>query len=172
MAPITCIGNHTCLLQVGSLLAVPFFHHVGQSTDFPLPCDCSTLSASDLENRNHPCHSFRFITGFYFWNTIDVSPLFEMLNAYPSIAYMHEMGFPAAFFSSSFGENSPLPVMHNATTRAEAFGFCWSPSFGPCSVFAISSYDIADRGRTISPSYYQVDRGACRDTLKPNRTAL
>jgi hypothetical protein len=163
MDPMFCLNgsssNPLCVLQLGELFVIPFFYHLGQSFDKPDRCVCSSLTSTELEDRSNPCHKFNFLTGFFFWNTVDITPLLEVLNSTVTVAEFVDSGFEAAFWSSSFGLASN--VSHNTSA---AFDFCRG-SAGACSVFVISSYDVHEQGSTISQYYYQLDRGACRDSF-------
>jgi hypothetical protein len=184
-------------MEIGGIPAFPFFHHAGKSLSSPEKCVCSTLTTQELSERTHPCHAFRFISGFYYWPTMqDIAPILEVTSKYLSISRFHDAGFQAAFYSSSFGQapktSMPFPGLNVSSSSsssssasqgsllskseqeariAKAFKFCASQTYGNCSIFTLSSYDLYDRGSTINEYYFQLERGACRDSFTPNTTA-
>ena len=130
------------------------------------------LNPVDLEDRLHPCHAFRFISGFYYWpGEASIAPVLEMIEMYTKPIYFHESGFEASFIASSFGRQSNSSALANAAFQKKAFSFCHSPTYGDCSVFSVASFDLYDRGFSISEYYFQLERGACRDSFTPNATA-
>ena len=197
MVPIFCLNDQYertfCIMEIGGIPAFPFLHHTGKSLLYPSRCTCSALTEAELADRTHACHAFRFITGFYYWpQTTDIAPILEVTSQYLSISKFHDAGFTAAFYSSSFAKidnitqtihslgytlspSLSLAVLASPSERqariAKSFKFCNSPTYGNCSIFTVSSYDIYSRGSTISEYYFQLDKGACRDSFTPNQTA-
>ncbi len=172
MSPLFCSLSKLCFLEIGGVLVLPFFHHAGMELDYPTRCDCMALNPADLQDRMHPCHAFRFISGFYYWpGEASIAPVLEMVEMYTKPIYFHESGFEASFIASSFGRQSNSSALANAAFQKKAFSFCHSPTYGDCSVFSVASFDLYDRGFSISEFYFQLERGACRDSFTPNATA-
>jgi hypothetical protein len=174
MSPIFCVtstARPVCIIEIGGVPAMPFFHHAGMDNHYPTRCNCMTLDPNDLLDRMHPCHAFRFISGFYYWTgSATIAPLLDVLTRYSSPTAFHDAGFTAAFISSSFGRQSNNTNIHDPELLKQSFSFCFSSQYGNCSIFSIASYDLYDRGFTVSDYYYQLERGACRDSFTPNAT--
>jgi hypothetical protein len=70
MAPISCILDEIfpiCLLRIGQVYAWPVFNHIGADTDKPVPCNCTILTALQLNDPDHICNSFNFLVSFVFY---------------------------------------------------------------------------------------------------------
>jgi hypothetical protein len=179
-----------CVIMVGVVPVLPVFHHVGESLDFPTKCNCTTLhnlidlntQQSVLMDNKHPCHAFRFLTGFLFWNRADALPLFEMRKKLIALSSTststiasknyHAYAYEALFLTSSLAQVSKYAnsTFQSITYRENVFSFCKTVSGGYCNVLSLAIYDLNFKGHTISSTYYQLDYGACRNSMTPNVT--
>jgi hypothetical protein len=165
MAPITCLVNVTCSLRLGpSNYAIPFFHHIGNSTINPDKCNCAVFSAEDKADSFHPCNLFSFLAGFIYFPASDASELFEFLISTPA-ATSFGASYPPSFVASAFGQKSPLyPVFNQQQNREKLFDFC-AMKHGNCSMVTFTLFDTANPDWSLTRFYYQLTNGACQDTI-------
>lgn len=173
MAPISCTSNSPvrraiCIIGIGKTPAFPFMLHSGMNNSgIPEPCSCPSLTTEDLMNPYHPCHRFAFRYGFMHWNTANPSPLFEFAqHILLDPSYMDNM-FNATALSTPVWSESPAYAndLNSSAYREAQFSYCNTSSYGYCRVFVINAFDLFNTGFTVSPNYYQLIRGACRDSI-------
>jgi hypothetical protein len=176
MAPIACLvaeKQQLCTMLIGYVLAIPFFLHKGVNDTWPVKCNCSTLTAEELAHA-HPCNLFQFLTGIMFWNSDYAIQAFELLEKYNyDGSIVNNAAFDAAFASSYWGEMSPNSTLKSASYINNAFSFCNVSYGGECSMLTFSAFDSTDSTTldwTISDYYYQVQFGACIDSLTPTQS--
>ena len=171
----------SCAMLVENLVyAIPMFSHAGKSSDFPIPCNCSTLTYSETDDKYDPCNVFSFLSGVLFYpnnDAQDVANLFLESGASIYFAQLSAQGVPIsplnnyAFYpmwnDGFFGQNSPNRSSFNSPANREAaYAFCNIPGVGNrCSFITFSLFDLTASSWTISPYYYQVQTGACQNTF-------
>lgn len=181
MSPIFCSARGSfsptgiCLMFVGDNTVFPFLMHSGKNSTYPEACDCATLTASELLNPAHLCHAFDFEAGFVFWNVRSPRPYFEFSQFLNSTSNYLDKAFYAAALSMQYWskqENFQNDI-RNSTFRQKAFEFCHVASGGYCSIYVLHAYDLrtAFRGYTVSPDYFQLTMGACRDSISTSPSA-
>ncbi len=194
MSPISCLhiggtsaSDPVCVIMVGTVPVLPIFYHVGSSLNYPVKCNCTTLlqildtnlqQPAILLDNKHPCHAFRFLTGFVYWNRADALPLFEIKQRISLISggiakNYHSFAYEASFLTSSLAQVSKYynTTFTNIAYREKVFSFCKTTSGGYCSFLSLAIYDLNFKGHTISSNYYQLDYGACRNSMTPNESA-
>jgi hypothetical protein len=175
MTPVQCIANpnhEQCVLVIGeSTFAIPFFHHLGNNTEFPERCNCSYLSEDDLTNPFANCNMFRFLAGYIFYPTNTPDGIFELMTKYNfSFNEVNNFVYPISYMASYWGQQSSYRdnYFDNITYREELYQFC-NISIGYCSISTFSLFD-GDPDWSISSYYYQLQTGACQDMLSTSRT--
>ncbi|RYG66180.1 hypothetical protein EON64_10340 [archaeon] len=175
MDPITCVTDvglpNICIVFLGSVIALPVFSHRGFSSLDPIPCDCSQsyMQQSDLDDPNHECNQFSFLTGLIYYDTTDPQALFELV-VNQTYAAVQQNAFEQMFIDSAYGLASPN--FYNWTTpsyRERVYRYCNREPFGNCSVLMFSSFDLVASDFTVNEFYYQIPTGACRNIFTPER---
>ncbi len=164
MAPIVCVVNIYCFLQVGpASYAVPFFHHIGNNTELPEPCDCNQMSKLNKADPYHQCNRFLFLTGFYFYPYNGIEPLEQFFRRNATTS--HALSYYPAFAASAFGQASPnYSQFQDPKIREEMYRFCQT-SYANCTMITFSLYDVLNPDWSISDHYYQLLTGACQDQV-------
>jgi hypothetical protein len=192
MQPIKCTkalyynDESVCIMQIGSVYALPFFNHVGMSEDYSLPCDCGSLSREDLNDEQHPCNLFKFVSGFVFYPTSSPNELFQLImqqyNADNKLYGLNQKTAYASFVASYYGKTSIYKdYLQSSAYLTNAFDFCnlqtaTSTNNGnnnniknrTCSMLTFTSFDVfysTGDNNAINEDYFQVKNGACRDTI-------
>lgn len=165
MAPFPCIVNQYCFIRIGSSnFAIPFFHHLGNSSTKPEKCDCKKMTSNDLQDPFHQCNLFSFLTGFLFFPSKDLAALGEFLYAVKP-AFAHAAMFQPSFVASAVGTASPAyPQFSTADFRKKIYKFCAMPS-GNCSMVTFTLIDSDNPDWSLSKFYYQLLTGACQDQI-------
>jgi hypothetical protein len=167
---ITCLMDNVgipnaCIAKFGSVIALPIFHHRGTSDIWPDFCVCEDLNMEELESPRHPCNVFSFISGLLFYNTDDPVPLLELALKY-SLFDIFVLSFNPMFASSAFGTFSPYSSYLNSySTLNDMYSFCLNEDFGYCSFLTFTAWDEFSTNYAVNEYYYQLPRGACRDTI-------
>jgi hypothetical protein len=177
MQPVTCIANPPrCVMILNKVIALPIFNHLGVSTTYPEPCNCTTLHASnasysstDQSTRDYfvNCNLFRWLSGVVFYNTTSSIPIlqFSLNYTYQEIL---DYSFYPMFVGSTFGINSPYysSQMNTPENRKKLYEFCYNPGENMyCSFITFASFDLGYPGWSVSQYYYQLTNGACSNSL-------
>ena len=175
MEPLACIVSsdanaaiaNSCVLRVSPFAyGFPLFNHIGNNLDLPQPCICSELSADYLSHPNSLCNEFFLLSGFLFYNSTLPSPLIEVFLKANSTYLLNKQSFNATFAASYFGQNSVnRSYLESESYRAAAYEFCYTAKYGGCSIVTFTSFDLAQYNWAINSYYYQLQTGACRNTL-------
>eukprot|EP00981_Chlorochromonas_danica_P005330 scaffold1073_cov179-Ochromonas_danica.AAC.2 len=168
MQYITCLtaySNPLCIVQMGNVVALPFFQHVGNSTDWPIPCNCSDPNIGDLSDETHPCHRFTLMAALLYYDNGTAASIFELVERY-NMTEIAERSYLAMFLSSAFAASSSRKdeLYSNATVH-KAFDWCHSDTYGDCNFLVFSAWDETRVDFTVNQYYYQLRHGACRNTL-------
>lgn len=180
MDPIYCtlpgaygFSHPVCIMTIADAPVYPFLIHTGKDLSYPAPCLCTTLTTDDLFNPNHHCHIFDFQAGFVFWNTPSLAPYYEFAFLMASQAYYLDRSFYAASLVMNYWSRQAAYTtkFKNIAFRRQAFSFCKTVSAGYCSIYLVRTYDLAKtfQSSAVSPYYFQLDRGACRDSITPTQ---
>eukprot|EP00981_Chlorochromonas_danica_P013749 scaffold6829_cov162-Ochromonas_danica.AAC.5 len=169
MQSITCLSNYSpqvCIVTIGSVIALPIFQHVGNSTEWPILCDCRNPDLGDLSDEKHPCHQFNFMASLLYYNTDKFNGILELTSRY-TMKEIVQKSYLAMFLSSIYGASSSRSdeLYSNETLIHEAFDWCHSETYGNCSFLVYSAWDEIYYDFTVNPYYYQLRRGACRNTI-------
>lgn len=180
MDPIFCtapgaygFSHPLCVMNIADTLVYPFLLHTGKNLSYPTPCKCSLLTTDELLDSTHRCHIFDFQAGFVFWNSEQHRPYFEFAILMASHAnYLDESFYATSLvmkywsLQSNYSTNFSDPAY-----RQDAFSFCHTSSAGYCSIYTVRTYDLAAnfQSTTVSPYYYQLQRGACRDSITSSK---
>lgn len=175
MKPLICFSNSTygfftCVIrQTPYIYALPLFHHLGNSTEFPQPCDCSQLTEEDLISPYASCNRFSFLAGllyytvpfpYNFYNIILLAISFKF-NIYD----INQAAFNASFVNSYFGQHSPYTETFNSPSYRKAiYDFCVIDGL-PCTMMTTTVFDTHQYNWAITEYYFQLAQGACRDTM-------
>jgi hypothetical protein len=169
MDQLVCLTNpsvHQCIIRVSSsLYAIPFFHHIGSSTEYPMPCNCSIMSPTEKADQYHICNSFKFLAGFIFYPNSHATPdlLFELILKFNmSFTTINEYAYEASFWSSYWGKQSPY---YNESQQQDLFEFCNLQNGTYCSIMSYAVFDSQQSNWAISEYYFQLSTGACQDTF-------
>ena len=175
MDPIFCINatdvsinNELCIILIsGTIYAIPFFNHAGQSPNLPVPCDCSTLTPEELMDEFNTCNIFNFLSGVIYWNTPNYTTVIEQyLKVNGDLFTLNKQTYVASYISSYFGQTSVNTAeLRSNQSLYDAFEFCNIPGFGYCSMATFTSFDETDPSWDVSEYYYQLNNGACRNSL-------
>ncbi len=173
MEPVYCIiqsgTNYTqCSLFIaGNVYAIPFLNHAGQSMQYPVSCNCSTLTTKELVDQYNPCNLFRFLGGLIYWNTFNYTSVFELIAKYNgNMHILNKLAYNASFIASYFGQTSPFAAeLQSNQSLYDAFEFCNIPSYGYCSMVTFTAFDYSSYTWTVSEYYHQLTTGACRNSL-------
>eukprot|EP01034_Spumella_vulgaris_P047506 gene47506-biopygen35413 len=170
MKPILCVlingVEPSCVMQLGSVLAFPIFNHVGANLTSPELCNCSAFTPEVLADKTHNCNVFRFLSGLVYVNgVLDVAYMFALRNKMGSAHAVNQGAHQAMFIAGSYGRNSPLTRQLNSPASLQAaYDFC-NVDNQTCSVLTFTSYDITAANWAVSEYYYQLNNGACRDSI-------
>jgi hypothetical protein len=170
MTPITCLTSgdidQCCLTFGASTYALPIFNHLGNSTQYPVQCNCSQISTEELAQPDSNCNLFRFLAGFLYYPTDAPDGVLELLFKYnTSSDLINYYAFQASFLGSYWGINSMYHtnLFQNITFRESMYSFC-NVSVGSCSIVTFSLFDeLYDW--SISSYYFQLLTGACQDKI-------
>jgi hypothetical protein len=192
MDPITCMmippnsteigpsyGYTQCIVLIElQVSAIPMFNHVGQSADFPIPCNCTTLTWDQIDDRFDPCNIFFFMSGVLFYPTnapYDVIELFLKVGLTPTptglSSTLNADAYLPMWIDSYLGLNSPNRSLFNTPEiRESAYSFCNLPnSTANCTFMIFTHFDRNPSSWAISDYYYQVETGACQNTFVGTR---
>lgn len=149
------------LLQIGATIALPLFNHAGSSYEYPVPCDCSTLTDEDKADEDHPCNDFVFFLGMLYFDSLDPTPIANLVASisYDEILYR---SFYALYLGSNFGQFSPYNL---SPYRDGIYDFCTSDEYGACRYIWFSLFDTNKDDWSVTPYRYQLKTGACQDTF-------
>lgn len=168
MQYITCLtdfSNPLCIVQMGNAVALPFFQHAGNSTDWPVPCNCSNPDIGDLSDETHPCHRFTLMASLLYYDNGTASSIFELIQRY-NMTEIAAKSYLGMFLSSAFGASSSRSQeLYSNATLHEAFDWCHSDTYGDCNFLVFSAWDETRVDFTVNQYYYQLRHGACRNTL-------
>lgn len=150
---------------IGGTYALPFYNHAGANLTYPTPCNCTTLPTSYVDDRYDPCNVFSFITGFIYFNTYDMQPMFEMSQRY-SLAQINTYAYNASFVASAWGRFSPNyeSEFNQPEYRRAVYEFCNTTNY-TCSIVTFSSFDTSITNWAVSDYYYSLPTGACHDSF-------
>lgn len=165
MTPILCLVNATCGLRIGpSIIAIPFFHHLGMDFNSPKRCICNTIDSNDLLSPQHPCNLFNFLAGIVFYADTNMTSVGEFISRAP-FGFLLAKSYEPSFVASAFGEQSPNYAQFNSiASRKKLYQFC-TVKHGTCSMLTFTLTDGIRPDWAISDFYYQLTNGACRDTF-------
>lgn len=108
------------MFQIGNILMFPMFNHLGANTTSPELCDCDVLTDEVLNDKNHNCNVFRFLSGFIYVNSIlDVAYMFAVRDKQGSAKRLNENAHQAMFIASSYGQ-----VLGNMLNCGELCVYC------------------------------------------------
>jgi hypothetical protein len=191
MDPISCMlvpsnlsyappGGYTqcAVLIEQQVYGIPMFNHAGQSPYFPIPCNCSTLTYDQIDDKFDACNIFYFISGVLFYNSTapyEVMELFLEVGLTPTSnglsSTLNSDSFTAMWIDSYLGINSPNRSDFNTPEkRAEAYSFCDLPnSNSKCTFMIFTHFDRNPNTWAISDYYYQLQTGACQNTFVGTR---
>ena len=175
MSPIYCVKqlatNATfCSLYIaGNVFALPFLNHVGQNEEYPQSCNCLTLTSVELMNPYNSCNLFRFLSGIIYWNTNDITSVFEIIVKYNgNMLELNQQTYNASFISSYFGRTSSYSnIFQSQQYLQNVFEFCKIPTYGYCSMVTFTAFDSTAYTWTINEYYHQLTNGACVNSLLP-----
>jgi hypothetical protein len=121
-----------------------------------------------LADKTHNCNMFRFISGIFFHNApFDVDYMFNIRAQIGSADGSNREPFEAMFIASSYGQNSPLKTQLNSASNLQrAYEWC-RVADKSCSIVTFTSYDIVPSNWAVSEYYYQLQTGACSDSISP-----
>jgi hypothetical protein len=133
MKPIICLEStlrkELCTLSLGGKndsYVIPFFHHFGNSFDYPSPCICSKSSKrTDTHKFNHKmCNSFNFLLGFlYYPSPNSLNYIVELMaNEGPLFETLHPKIFNASWTASALSKN--YEVYNAPEMRKKSYAFC------------------------------------------------
>lgn len=175
MKPMICISNSTynlvmCTVHLTpNLFVIPIFNHLGNSTEFPQPCECSKVTNGEKANPYFACNLFRFLAGFIYFSAEFPTNLEYLVNL--SLKYQFNLyklnrdAFNASFISSYFGQNSPYSATFATPEyRESAFDFC-SINGTTCKIMVTTVFDVAQYNWAITEYYFQLSMGACQNTF-------
>jgi hypothetical protein len=181
MDPIFCLGptatyplDWSCVVAMGNTYGIPLFNHIGYDDFSPLRCNCST------NGHSKQCDKFDFLIGIALYDTsrnetvkgkrVDsfpesfrpFLPLLELFytGTYKKYSYYNDAAFHASFAAARMGKN---PALNNSTWRQEAYSWCFTESFGYCSIVMWESSDKDNH--VVSEHLLQVPDGACSDSV-------
>lgn len=167
MTPVLCwrVPEDGCIAYMGSTATLPMFGHSGRDKNWPAWCDCTDPTLGDLTDPTHACNVFSFISGVLFYNTPDVSALFELGLKY-SVSEVSYASFFPMFIASSFGENSVnYDELHSQQTLHDVYDFCYLPGHGHCRFLTFTTFDVTVVDYSVNEYFNQLRNGACRDTF-------
>lgn len=170
MEPTRCLFNNdmvpSCLLNIGSMYALPVFNHIGASYTTPGQCNCSTAFPDGNTNYSDPCNQFNFLTGFVYWpGSIGPQAALELVLEYTP-QELSDFAYLPMFVAGAYGVASPERDSFNSPAqRADMYAFCNSPKYGPCSIATFSSFDASYSSHAVSTNFYTMNFGACTDTM-------
>lgn len=167
MTPIPCIVGEYCFIRLGpSNFAIPFFHHLGNSTSKAEKCSCKEMTRKESKNPFHNCNRFAFIVGFMYFPSNDIVSLGEFFRSV-SASDAHNAMYEPSYVASAVGAKSPLYEQFNqADYRNKMYSFCSMPH-GNCSMVTFTLIDSDNPDWSISKFYYQLLTGACQDQITP-----
>lgn len=181
MTPLGCLDSTPpfCVLIIGNVGIVPVLQHAGKYSDGRpgAAFNCTEfIGNSELDDENHPCHQFRFMLSLFFFNTIDTTPLFDLLFRYSADstnifdAFYHAAYGTSVFAQGAFASENTTNLYSSVAWRRQAFDFCQNN----CTTMVISFYDLpfSLAGKAISPYYYRLTKGACMDSISQDASAL
>jgi hypothetical protein len=186
MLPVYCVeisNRRVCIIGVGSAYAIPFMFHMGANISQPNACQCHQIALEELQNNpQHACHQMRFLYGIMFWNTLSIIPLIEYIQHNIKQPSVFEDAYHAAYFAFAFLNHDHQEEFNNPLFRSQYYEFCKTPSGGYCSLLVFAAYDDLNDYQNsssssnnnnnnnfwISPNYYQLKQGACRDSVSPS----
>ena len=168
MQPLTCIkGFKTplCAIVLGTIYGMPFFLHKGNSSSYPQRCDCNRMSDFEKQYSYSPCNLFTFMTGFLYYESATPNELFELIAKYNySTSIFDELVFNASYIASYWGQTSPLrDELNSPASREKAYEFCRLGNI-TCKLVTFSTFDF-NSNWAISNYYFQLQAGACQDTI-------
>ncbi len=168
MTPLTCIkGFQTplCALTLGTVLGFPFFLQKGNSTNLPERCKCSKMSAFEKQYAYSECNKFQILAGFLFYQSDTPDLLFELAGKYHyNLTIINELLYNASFVSSFWGEtSSQYEYLHTEEYFNQSYEFCKIGNI-TCSLATFSLFDF-NYNWAISNYYFQLQTGACQDTI-------
>jgi hypothetical protein len=172
MSPITCIvagETQQCTIHiVGILYAIPIFNHRGQNSEVPSPCDCSMTDSSHIDE----CNLFNFIVGLLFWESVEPDDIFSLVSKYNyNYGSLNTDAYPASFISSYWGQQSSYSSMLNSRSNLEAaFSFCNNSAGISCTLLTFSTFDTTIKDWAVSKYYYQLEYGACNNSVAPPKS--
>jgi hypothetical protein len=180
MHPVSCIDHAglsgaRCVVVLGQIIGLPIFNHAGASMEYPEPCNCSVMHSINMTtvNQSSPeaqyytnCNSFTFLSGLLFYNSRSADMILELAEKLPYSEILENSYYPM-FMGSTFGVHSPDYDEYNTGgNREKAYEFCRSETYNmTCSFLTFSSFHVSYPSWSISPYYYQLPDGACKDTF-------
>jgi hypothetical protein len=130
MKPVKCVflpgQQPICVMDIGNTVAFPVFNHLGADSQSPELCDCSVLSPEVLQDQEHNCNLFRFLSGLLVFNINDNGNfLFYLSQKLGSISEINRQAHRAMFIASTFGQKSNISSdLNSNASLVEAYDFC------------------------------------------------
>ena len=167
MDPIYCInvtGIRKCTIAVSGTPLMGVLLHAGHRKNGVMqPCVCSELTRAELDNPYHECNLLHFKLITLIWPD---NALYGILEYLSSLAVnpnrVYDL-FNLSYFVSEDAEE--FGFINTTENRKRAFSVCTTAAGGECSAIVTSVFNINYHFWTVGTNFYQVDHGACADSI-------
>ena len=165
MDPVFCsvrnnqMNNTFCFVESSPLpgYGIPITLNAGSNLKAPSPCTCPAASSQKY------CQLLYLFAGIIVVPSIDA--IFELQSRYTPNEF-NDAAYNAAFITTAL--SLPSKAQNMILTRSyieSSFAFCQTNVLTNDNCTAIIWKEYSDSAQTVSPYYYQLFNGSCRDSI-------